>query len=476
MYATKKSYLTVPILIVCVLLLAGVGQAAEIFLSPDTTLLQGGTGTEIDIELQVDAATTNLRAFQIFLSIDRSRIDTAWIISGPDTIDAVTEGPLLGTSGKVTYFNYVVENGDTILTVEGTILGYPGFVDGPGVLANLHMIVKDTGAIHLEVLRHELRDNDNNEIPSTAGGAVILNDVAPQEFDLLLPGDGATETLYLDDTLELVWESSESYYPGENVTYTLQYAPTSSFLPGNTTSISALTDTVYKIPVEDLDEGDFFWRVYAKGDVINKSQKSNPFPSVVAIEYGAVAPDGFDLLFPADGIVSDLTGLDNVFFQWESSTSGVPNIDSVWYVWAIGSPPLTEGTALFRDSALNLTDINVDTSLLPIDSNEYVWSVWAKNTRGLSTQALSTRSIRLWRVTTCCKFGTTGNVDYDPAGTIDISDLTRLVNFLFVTFEPLECEDEANTDGDLEGNVDISDLTTLVNFLFVTFEPLAPCP
>ncbi len=39
-----------------------------------------------------------------------------------------------------------------------------------------------------------------------------------------------------------------------------------------------------------------------------------------------------------------------------------------------------------------------------------------------------------------------------------------------------QCPAEANTNGDACGNIDISDLTKLVNHLFVIFEMLALCP
>jgi hypothetical protein len=74
----------------------------------------------------------------------------------------------------------------------------------------------------------------------------------------------------------------------------------------------------------------------------------------------------------------------------------------------------------------------------------------------------------------CC-VDSTGNVNGDPLDITDISDLTYLVNHLFITFDPIGCPEEANTNGDAEGIVDISDLTALVNNLFVTFAPLAPC-
>jgi len=74
----------------------------------------------------------------------------------------------------------------------------------------------------------------------------------------------------------------------------------------------------------------------------------------------------------------------------------------------------------------------------------------------------------------CCA-GTTGNVDCDPDDRIDISDLSALVDHLYVNFGPLCCFGEANIDGDALRSVDISDLSALVDYLYVSFTPPAPC-
>ena len=74
----------------------------------------------------------------------------------------------------------------------------------------------------------------------------------------------------------------------------------------------------------------------------------------------------------------------------------------------------------------------------------------------------------------CC-IGLTGNVDCDPAGGVDISDLSRLVDFLYVSFSPLCCEPAANIDGDPSNGIDISDLSALVDYLYVNFTPPAAC-
>jgi len=74
----------------------------------------------------------------------------------------------------------------------------------------------------------------------------------------------------------------------------------------------------------------------------------------------------------------------------------------------------------------------------------------------------------------CC-VGTTGNIDGDAMEQVNLTDLTVLVNHLFVTFEPLVCPEEANTSGDAAGDITLTDLTVMVNALFVTFEPLPDC-
>ena len=60
----------------------------------------------------------------------------------------------------------------------------------------------------------------------------------------------------------------------------------------------------------------------------------------------------------------------------------------------------------------------------------------------------------------CCQ-GLTGNVDCDPNDGVDTSDLSRLVDFLYISFIPLCYETEANVDG--QRGIDISDLWALVN-------------
>jgi N-acetylmuramoyl-L-alanine amidase len=74
----------------------------------------------------------------------------------------------------------------------------------------------------------------------------------------------------------------------------------------------------------------------------------------------------------------------------------------------------------------------------------------------------------------CCCVGMTGNVDNDPAQSVDISDLSRLIDYAFVSFNPVACLNEANVDG--EDEIDVADLSRLIDFLYVSFQPLLSCP
>jgi len=67
----------------------------------------------------------------------------------------------------------------------------------------------------------------------------------------------------------------------------------------------------------------------------------------------------------------------------------------------------------------------------------------------------------------CC-VGLAGNVDDDPEDNVDLGDLTSLISFLFISFEPPACPEEANIDGDAEGLIDLSDLTRLIDYLFTS--------
>lgn len=74
----------------------------------------------------------------------------------------------------------------------------------------------------------------------------------------------------------------------------------------------------------------------------------------------------------------------------------------------------------------------------------------------------------------CCP-QITGNIDLDTNNIADISDLTMLIDYLFISLRPLTCPAAANTDGDSECMVDISDLSRLIDYLFISFREMEAC-
>jgi hypothetical protein len=73
----------------------------------------------------------------------------------------------------------------------------------------------------------------------------------------------------------------------------------------------------------------------------------------------------------------------------------------------------------------------------------------------------------------CC-MGLTGNYDCDPEDRCDIADVTAFIA-RYTTLEMPCCPGEANIDGSSDGNSDISDLTALIDYLYIRFTPPAPC-
>ena len=77
--------------------------------------------------------------------------------------------------------------------------------------------------------------------------------------------------------------------------------------------------------------------------------------------------------------------------------------------------------------------------------------------------------------TFCCFGESTGNVNCSDDENPDIADITRLIDFLYLSHEALCCPYEADGNGS-GGDPDIADITALINFLYLEHNPLAPCP
>jgi len=77
-------------------------------------------------------------------------------------------------------------------------------------------------------------------------------------------------------------------------------------------------------------------------------------------------------------------------------------------------------------------------------------------------------------VAPCC-YGMTGNTDCSANEEPDISDITRLIDFLYISHDELCCLEEADVNAS-GGDPDISDITALINLLYLAHDQLPYCP
>lgn len=89
------------------------------------------------------------------------------------------------------------------------------------------------------------------------------------------------------------------------------------------------------------------------------------------------------------------------------------------------------------------------------------------------SRALAYEEIQNEYLSGCC-LGFRGNVDCSVEDTPDISDITRLIDYLYLSHHPLCCPNEADADGS-GGEPDIADITRLIDFLYLSHSPLLMC-
>ncbi len=78
----------------------------------------------------------------------------------------------------------------------------------------------------------------------------------------------------------------------------------------------------------------------------------------------------------------------------------------------------------------------------------------------------------------CCGFwagGYTGNVNGSTDGKRTLSDVTVLIDHVYISQEPLDCPYAGNTNGSLDHKITLSDITALIDHVYVSQEPTALC-
>ena len=73
----------------------------------------------------------------------------------------------------------------------------------------------------------------------------------------------------------------------------------------------------------------------------------------------------------------------------------------------------------------------------------------------------------------------TGNTNCSEAEDPDVSDIVRIIDYLYINKAPLCCPPEANTDGIGVypiSDPDISDIIKIIDHLYLSKAPLVNCP
>ena len=79
---------------------------------------------------------------------------------------------------------------------------------------------------------------------------------------------------------------------------------------------------------------------------------------------------------------------------------------------------------------------------------------------------------------TCCGLytgGYTGNTDCSADGKRNLSDITRLIDHVYIEQQPLCCPASGNTNGDGDGKVNLSDITELIDHVYINQLETAAC-
>ena len=80
----------------------------------------------------------------------------------------------------------------------------------------------------------------------------------------------------------------------------------------------------------------------------------------------------------------------------------------------------------------------------------------------------------------CCgrytdPWGYTGNTNCSPDGKITLSDISRLIDHVYVSKLPLCCHKSGNVNGSLDGNITLSDISRLIDNVYISKLPTALC-
>jgi hypothetical protein len=70
--------------------------------------------------------------------------------------------------------------------------------------------------------------------------------------------------------------------------------------------------------------------------------------------------------------------------------------------------------------------------------------------------------------------GTTGNCNCSADGAINLADITRLIDFVYISQSPLCCQENGDINGD-GTSANLADITRLIDHVYISQSPTAAC-
>jgi hypothetical protein len=151
-------------------------------------------------------------------------------------------------------------------------------------------------------------------------------------------------------------------------------------------------------------------------------------------------------------------------FRETNGVSPDTSVISAFWAGTAGSklgPGNTSVAAIFM-TGTHLGSMTIDSGFLP-PGGEFLVIPWDTNFTAVGfAPKYRTTTIRVRPAKYVC-----GNVDGDPDGYIDISDLSALIDYLYISFTIPPGFAMANVDDSPDHGIDISDLSALIAYLYL---------
>jgi len=133
------------------------------------------------------------------------------------------------------------------------------------------------------------------------------------------------------------------------------------------------------------------------------------------------------------------------------------------WLFSVSDGAFPDGLSIGNDGVISGTPTTEGSFTFTIDLND----------NGMGYMDSVVLSIDIGPTPPCC-VGMRGNVDCDPLDEVDGSDLSFMIDHLFISLDSVCCWEEANIDQ--TGGIDGIDLSWLIDNLFISLDPLHNCP